>query len=617
MSRKLVCRLSVVLLAGFAVTLAGGRALSAPSQPVVGSPNVAIADPPVPRPGTTPCVVQLFPQESFGPAGLDTRMGSVPHRFSYQPPSGCKGAWAKVVLEADFRVDRGIQYDRTASIWLDDVNLYFGTTEEPSPKFGPSWQVERDLTDYASLLRSPGQGVALINNWVDRMRPSIIHASARLLFYPADKSFPAPRTPDEVIPLNGASHTPANLQSGEDQLRRRIVFPRNTTRVYMDLFAQSQFHDEFWYTCLPNRYIEQTTAFAMKRSYKGAPVHPRACGGGSYREVEVTIDGQPAGLAPIYPWVYTGGIDPFLWRPTPGVETLNFMPTRVDLTPFAGLLDDGAPHSVGVRVLGANHYFSVAAAVLVYRDAKAERTGGAVTRNTLAGARLEPTVSSTLGKDPAEVNGEVLTRAKQSYVLAGYVDTPAGRVRTRVEQSLSFANTQRFTTLNAQTHRHVTEQTWHVESTRRTSGGTSGQRVFERRLDYSLRVNVLRRANPGRSRTLHVHLQQVFDKRIEQRQAGLPPYQARFQNTRNTSDQVTFSFKAGHLGLSGNRDQSSTQAFAFTDSLGDCYRAQVKALGGKVASFTKGQGCGTKPIRWTAHPNGSPDSFGWRESAAR
>lgn len=591
------------------------QALRAQKKPLVGSPNVAIADPPVPRPGTKPCTVQLFPKESFGAAGENTRMDAVPHAFSYSPPTGCKAPWAKVVLEADFSVDPGHQYDRTASIWLNGVNLYFGTTEEPSPDFGPSWHVQRDLTDYTSLFRSPGKGVAWINNWVDAKRASIIHASAKLLFYPADANFPAPRTPDAVYSL-GDHNAAANLESGSDQLLLRRAFPRNTIRVYMDLFTQSQFHDEFWYTCLPDRYIQQTTAFAMKRGYKGAPVHPRACGGGSYREAEVSVDGQPAGLAPISPWVYTGGIDPFLWRPTPGVETLNFVPYRLDLTPFAGLLSDGAQHSVSVRVLGANHYFSVAAALLVYRDSKSKETGGAVTRNTLRGASLEPTIASTLGKDASKMNGEVKTRAKQSYVIEGYVNTSGGRVRTRVEQNLSFANTQTFSTASAQSTRHVTEQAAHAESTSRSTGVPSAGRMLTRSLDYSLKVNVLRSNHDG-NRTHAVHLRQNFIKHLEQREHGRPPYQASIRNTRTTADQATFSAEHAHAEPFHNTGQSSTQMFAFTDSLGNCYRAQVKALGGKVTSFTEGQGCGAKPMQWFVHPHGWPESFGWRENEPR
>jgi hypothetical protein len=615
MSQNFYCRLTIALLAAVAFLFISARTLRAQSKPAVGSSNVAIADPPLPAPSTQPCTVQLFPKGDFGPAGENNRMDSVPHNFNYQPPAGCKEPWAKVVLQADFSVDPGHQYDRTASIWLNGVNIYFGTTQEPSPKFGPSWRIERDLTDYSSLLRSPGKGTALINNWVDPRRASVIHASARIVFYPADASHPAPQTPDAVYALN-SSNAPANLQTGNDQLARKMKFPLNTRRVYLDEFAQSQFHDEFWYTCLPDKYIQETMAFAMKRGYKGAPRRARACSGGSYREVEVLVDGQPAGLAPIFPWVYTGGIDPYLWRPTPGVQTLNFVPYRVDLTPFAGLLSDGAEHSVAVRVVGSNHYFSVGAALLVYRDAKAGKTGGAVTRNTLKGQSLEPAVTSTLNPDPGKVNGNVMTRADQSYVIEGYVNTPAGRVDTRVEQSLTFKNSQAFSTVDAHATRHITEQSGRVSGSSASTGAGSGGRAFKRSLDYSLTANVLRRSGTGRSRTHTVHLHQVYDKQIKQRHGGLPPYTASVRNERTAADTVNFNFGGGHVGLSGNRNQTSTQTFAFTDSLGDCYKAELKAGGGKVTSFNKGQGCSARPMHWFVHPTGAPDSFGWRKNTA-
>lgn len=591
----------------------------AQDKPVAGSPNVALANPRMPVPHTKPCTVQLFPRERFGAKGADNRMGSLPHRFHYVPPAGCKGPWAKVVLEASFSVDPGHQYDRTASIWLDGVNLYFGTTQEPSPKFGPSWKIELGLTDYSSLLRKPGEGVVLINNWVDSLRGSYIYASAQLLFYPANARFPAPRAPNDIYPLNAPKHLPANLQTGKSELVRKIEFPRNTTRVYMDLFAQSQFHDEFWYTCLSKKYLDEAATAVAQPAHKGTSQRPIACGGGSYREVEVLIDGQPAGLAPIYPWIYTGGIDPYLWRPTPGVQTLNFVPYRLDLTPFAGLLSDGKPHAVSVRVLGAHHYFSVAAALLVYRDRKARRTGGAVTRNTLQDAPLTPVVTGKLFRRHGGVAGDVRTRAAQSYVIDGYVDTSAGRVRHRVEESLRFANTQTFTAINPHLSREAVEQSAHVSGFSRSEGGSSRVRKLQRSLGYSLSADLLTKSLSHHSEIDTDHVKQAFKQHIEQQQAGLPVYRARVHNTRSTADEVEFRFHKGHFTLSGSHNQASSQSFAFHNSLGACYHAQLKTAGGKVSSFIHGNGCsaGSKPPQWFTHPDGSPDGFGWRAKVER
>src|SRR5215813_14033027 len=80
----------------------------------VGSSNTATADPPVSRPATTPCVVQLFSGVTFADFS--------PKPFTYAPPAACPQPWAKVVLEADFSVSAGRQFDRTAQIAIAHAN---------------------------------------------------------------------------------------------------------------------------------------------------------------------------------------------------------------------------------------------------------------------------------------------------------------------------------------------------------------------------------------------------------------------------------------------------------------------------------------------------------------
>ncbi len=82
----------------------------------IGSSNVATADPPVPRPGTAPCVVPLFSGLTFADFS--------PKPYQFAPPAGCPGPWAKVVLEADFSVTAGRQFDRTATIGLGGATIY-------------------------------------------------------------------------------------------------------------------------------------------------------------------------------------------------------------------------------------------------------------------------------------------------------------------------------------------------------------------------------------------------------------------------------------------------------------------------------------------------------------
>ncbi len=91
----------------------------------VGSSNTATADPPVPHPNTNPCKVVLFSHDRFADFN--------PQTFLLHAARQCPAPWAKVILVADFSVTKGIQYDRTANIWLGPTNIYFGTTSEPDP----------------------------------------------------------------------------------------------------------------------------------------------------------------------------------------------------------------------------------------------------------------------------------------------------------------------------------------------------------------------------------------------------------------------------------------------------------------------------------------------------
>src|SRR4029077_9260672 len=152
----------------------------------IGYPNTVTADPPVPRPATTPCTVPLFTGFPFADFS--------PKPFSYTPPSACPGPWAKVVLEADFSVTAGRQFDRTAQIAIGHVNVYYGTTAEPSAAVSPSWHVERDLTDYSPLFAAAQAGDVNIGNLVNSTFTGVLHGSARRLFYPASAVAPAPRT---------------------------------------------------------------------------------------------------------------------------------------------------------------------------------------------------------------------------------------------------------------------------------------------------------------------------------------------------------------------------------------------------------------------------------------
>ncbi|HEY8683521.1 MAG TPA: peptide-N4-asparagine amidase [Rhodanobacter sp.] len=577
-----------LLFAGLAL-LPAGSALASSSP--VGSTNVTVADPGVPRPPGTPCAVQLFSDVTF--TDFNTRP------YAYAPPAGCGTHWSKVVLEADFAVTAGRQFDRTATLWLGGVNLYFGTTAEPSAAVSPSWHVERDLTDYSALLRQAGNGQAIIGNVVDATYTGVIHGSARLLFYPASARAPVAHVPDAVYPLGSDPvGSTTELDHPGSQLSKTLSLPRNVERAYLDVFAQSQNADEFWYTCVPDQYAAEV----------------QECGGGNFREAEISIDGQPAGVAPVYPWIYTGGIDPYLWRPTPGVQTLNFMPYRVDLTPFAGILSNGASHQVAVSVAGANNYFSATASLLVYLDPRAHQVSGQIERNTLLNQPPTPTISDTLVTDGAgNVSGDITTLLSRHFIIQGYADTAHGRVHTKVEQTVGFGDIQTFG-INDTTYHQVSDQQTTVDSVSQSSIGGLLVGQYHESLRYPLHLDISQVVAADGSFTLATLAHQGYQQQSDHRLLGITLYSAKVGNTVDSDD--TLDFDAGG-NLTAHANQQNTQSFKFNDSLGGCYRTDVASFNGAVSAYDTGKGCPDKQNRvyWFSHPDGSPDNgnavLGW------
>ncbi len=342
-----------------------------------GTSNPTTAEPPVRRPSTKPCTVNIASQEPFENYNI--------HDFNFTPPTGCRGPWSKVVLNADYHV-RGRQFDRTVTMWVAGVDIYRGTTAEPT-KAGIRWHVEKDVTEYSAIFKDPRIIAIGLGNTVNSTYTGIIYGTFCLQFYPANEDNPAPRVPDAVYPL--ASNTVGGygdftLVGPGDTAHATFNLPRNIERAFLDVYTQSQIADEFWYTCVPNTLANELFT----------------CGGTSFREGEVSVDGRMAGVAPVFPWIYTGGIDPYLWRPTPGVEAFNFHPYRVNLTPFAAPLSNGKPHTIAVSVYNANNYFLADGVLLLYLDHGTARVNGALVNDYITlPSPVSPATSNWIPKD--------------------------------------------------------------------------------------------------------------------------------------------------------------------------------------------------------------------------
>ncbi len=542
---------SILLLSAFAA-----------AQLKIGSGNTAFADPQVTRPHTTPCSVTLYKQFVFADFN--------PKSFTYTPPAACPGPWAKVILAADFSINQGRQFDRTANIWIGPTNIYFGTTAEPSHNVARHWHVERDLTDYSSIFTTTQAGTVDLGNLVNQTYTGILHGSATLLFYPLAPSQTAPRTADQVIAFSGGSTGgTVALNTTADLLEQTLTLPTNITSLYFDVFAQSQSNDEFWYTCVPDDVAGEL----------------QSCPGTAFRESEVTIDGTPAGVAPVYPWIYTGGIDPYLWRPIPGVQTMNFVPYRVNLTPFAALLDDGQPHTIALSVFNADGYFSATASLLLYLDSGVTQVAGGLTQNTLTAPSPHIGEIIHVAKN-GSIQGTVTTRSGHSFTVSGYVNTSTGPVNTTVTQNINFSNLQSFKILSNVYEQDINQGTTITSIV--TTKDASGNNVDTVNQTWPLKLNITLPFNPDGTFSQATTIDQYYEKKEQVKHNGQTTWTSLVQNRVTPTDTLNFDSSGN---LISNTNQTSMQNYFATDSSGYCYSRILTADTGLLTSITDNQGC--------------------------
>ncbi|CAL9370941.1 hypothetical protein SUDANB96_00860 [Streptomyces sp. enrichment culture] len=396
------------LLAG--VLLGAGPARSAEVPAEFGSDwhDPVTAAPPVTEPAGKTCQVTLA-EAQF--------RDFTPYKGAYAPPEGCGERWSKVVLRLDGKV-KGRQYDRLGYVHVGGVEILRTSTPQPSPD-GIEWSVEKDVTRYSDTFRTAGDVEMLIGNVVNDVYTGVIDVKVTLTFH---ASGPAPRgVPDQVLTLTDG-------KGGTDGTGgTTLTTPRNSERIVAEVYATGSGGgcEEYWYLTVP----------------ADAPYSCKA-DDGPYREVQIRVDGRLAGIAAPFPTVWTGGwSNPFLWYVVPGPRAFDIKPIQYDLTPFAGILNDGRPHRVEVSVAGVpagQSGWSTPVNVLVWQDAGRAHVPGALT--SVKATELVDDSTYTPGSEH-----RVDTRGGHALTVTGYLDTSHGRVTTTVSRTLANTSVHRWT----------------------------------------------------------------------------------------------------------------------------------------------------------------------------
>ncbi|KAJ8598122.1 hypothetical protein CTAYLR_007401 [Chrysophaeum taylorii] len=364
----------------------------------------------------------------------------------------CLSAESVAVLELRGSVF-GRQFDRYGAVWVGGVEVMRTTTPEPNGQNTIFWTVERDVTSYLSLFLEEEKTVAAVSipNEVTSEYTGIIEANVTLKVYEGSTSRPA----DVVKALVPLDASPWTAMGDVSDLDFRLPV-RNANRVLLDLYASGHSCEEFWYQNLPGN---------------------GTCGGGAFRELEISIDGVVAGIAAPFPVVYSGGINPLAWRPIAGVAQFDVPPYRFDLTPFAGLLNDGANHTMRILVVDQTHVWYIDPVLLVWTDDSYRRLEGAILETDETPRRVALTTLGdnhflTVGSHGFSVTGDLRNNA-----VVVSTTTVAGTLALRDDNQI-FSDSRQVTTQRS-------------EVTTRVATAGEGARNLTLRDDFSIYVDLL------------------------------------------------------------------------------------------------------------------------------
>jgi hypothetical protein len=215
--------------------------------------------------------------------------------------------------------------------------------------------------------------------------------------------------------------------------------------------------------------------------------------------------------------------------------------------------------------------------VLLYLDHRSTQVTGAVTQNTIG--TPSPAVNEDLKTDPATrtVTGTVTTTSSRQFVLAGWVKTSHGRIRTEVAQTIDFSNVQQFVSPRSfpQTFVQNIRQSTAISSTTKVQGSSrSGESNV--RMSWPMEMDVTMNYDPSGGFVSQIgKVKQAYN---------------RVDSTGDSSSLVSNSGEWADT-YPTRQGQSGSQRFFFSDSEDHCFSRELSASAGVLTSIVDGKGC--------------------------
>ncbi|KAK9269102.1 hypothetical protein L1049_000871 [Liquidambar formosana] len=96
------------------------------------------------------------------------------------------------------------------------------------------------------------------------------------------------------------------------------------------------------------------------------------------------MDGEVVGAIWPFTVIFTGGVNPLLWRPITAIGSFDLPSYDIEITPFLGTILDGKTHEFGFTVTNALNVWYIDANLHLWLDNESQKTTGKLlTHNAL------------------------------------------------------------------------------------------------------------------------------------------------------------------------------------------------------------------------------------------
>ncbi|KAH6638560.1 peptide N-acetyl-beta-D-glucosaminyl asparaginase amidase A-domain-containing protein [Truncatella angustata] len=343
---------------------------------------------------------------------------------------------------------KGRQYDRWGSIYLGDINIFSTSTAEPT-SYGITWTWLKDVTPYLSLWKEPQTLIFELDNVVTDIYTGLLNSTLTATFFRSPIQVGGQAPADLILPVSAHKSpiTASFWTYPEEDASATLQFPRNANRAVLGLAVKAQGNEEFWWSNVPES--------AVGAFDPDVGTYP---GYSPWREVQVLIDGQLAGVHWPFPTIYTGGVVPQLHRPIVGIDAFDLRDHEIDISPWLPLLCDGAEHTFTLKVVGlvddgsssatlsntTESSWYLVAKVFLWLDPEGSITTGVLGTGYNGTTNRDPTIafSQSLTQNATGFNSTLdytLSVARQ-FSITSQLHTQKGNGTATWTQSLSYTN---------------------------------------------------------------------------------------------------------------------------------------------------------------------------------